>query len=165
MELSFKSSASHTIGQGPTTGPQWCPAFMSYSWISMKPIWEVVPLLVWSSLFRFSSRKGYSIWGDGSVGKVLAWQAWGPEFKTQNPCKKAGNGVLATSALGKWGQANSWRLIDSQSSAWSSASESLSQRQGEWHQRRTIYSINLNYLTKLLDLFNQPQNNYWAYYP
>lgn len=26
--------------------------------------------------------------GDGSVGKVLVMQAWGPDFNLQNPCKK-----------------------------------------------------------------------------
>lgn len=42
--------------------------------------------------------------GVGSGGKVLALQAWGPEFKPQNPCEKPETWwrILVISVLVKW---------------------------------------------------------------
>ena len=51
------------------------------------------------------------IWGDGSVGKVLAEQAWRLEF---NPCHPSKNPELTIPELGRQRQGGSWDSFSSQ---------------------------------------------------
>lgn len=53
---------------------------------------------------------------DSPRGKLLAEQAQGLKFKTQDPCRKSGMvGTLVITVLRRWEQAHSWDLLTGQS--------------------------------------------------